>query len=55
MGENYVEVLAALVDCCRETDDFGAGAYYYEKFEFAVFGKLYVFIIGFHCFATGSK
>ena len=36
VGKDDVEVFAAFVDYCRQTDDFRAGAYYYQEFEFAV-------------------
>lgn len=55
MGEDYVEVLAALVDSCSQSGNLGARAHDYQQFQLAVVCKLYVFIVGFHCFSTGSK
>lgn len=48
VGEDYVEVLAALVDGGCQTDDLGACAHDYQQLEFAVAGKLYIFIISLH-------
>ena len=49
VGQDYVEVLAALVDGRRQADDLRACSDDYQQFEFSVVGKVYVFIIGFHC------
>ena len=45
MGENYVEVLTALVDNGGKADDLGAGADDDAEFEFAVFLPVNVCII----------
>ena len=44
--QKAVEVLAALVDDCREADDFRAGAHDDQEFEFAVVGKFHVAVVG---------
>ena len=48
VGENDVEILAALIDSSRQTDNLRSSAYDYQQFEFAIVGKMDVFIIGFH-------
>ena len=45
MGEDYVKILAALVDNCGKADDLGAGADDDAEFEFAVFLPVNVCII----------
>ena len=47
MGQNDVEVFAALVDDCGKTDYLRAGADYDAKFEFAVFLPRNITIIEF--------
>ena len=47
MGEDYVEIAAALVDDCGKADDFGARAYDDAKLEFAVVLPLYIGIVEF--------
>lgn len=53
VGEYYIKVFAAFVDCGCEADDFWTGANDYKEFKFAVVGKMDVCIISFHF--TGSK
>lgn len=48
MGENDVEVFAALVDDGCETDNLGPCADDYQQLEPAVVSKMYVTVIGFH-------
>ena len=55
MGEDDVEIAAALVDDCGKADDFGARAHDDAKLELAVVLPLYVGIVEFgvllfHCF-----
>ena len=45
MRENAVKVLAALVDNCREADDFRARTHDNQKFQLAVVGEFHVAII----------
>ena len=47
MGKNYVKIFAAFVDCRGKTDNFGARAYDYQQFEFAILCKRDIFIITF--------
>jgi len=44
--QNGVEVFAAFVDDCCKTDDFGAGADDYQKFEATVVFEGYVAVVG---------
>ena len=62
MGEDDVEIAAALVDDGGKADDFGAGAHDDAKFQFAVVLPLYIGIVVFgvlvhffYLFSTGSK
>ena len=48
MGEDYVKVLAALVDDCAKSDDLGACADDNAKPQFAILLLLYIRIIWFH-------
>ena len=47
MGEDYVEIAAALVDDCGKADDFGARAHDDAKLELAVVLPLYIGIVEF--------
>lgn len=61
MGQNGVEIEAALVDDGGKPDDFGSSPDDNQQFEFAVVCKLNIRVIQFdlfHCLAvysTGSK
>ena len=45
MRENAIKVLAALVDNCREADDFGARTHDNQKFQLAVVGEFHITVI----------
>lgn len=46
MGENYVEILSALIYYCSQADNLRACAYYYEQFKSAVVLELSHYFIG---------
>ena len=50
VGEDYVEIFAALVDCGRKTDNLRPCADDYQQTQSSVLFEFYVFIICFHKF-----
>ena len=50
MSQQAVEIIPALVDYCRQADDFRAGAHYDKKLEFPVILKTCHIV-----YFTGSK
>ena len=48
MGEDAVEILAALVDDGRKADDFGARTHDDQEFQLAVVGKFHVGVVCFN-------
>ena len=48
VGQDYVEVLAALVDGSRQADDFRPRTDDYQQLELAVILEFYVVVISFH-------
>ena len=47
VGENHIEVLAALVDDCGKADDFWACTHHDDEFQLAILLPVYVAIIKF--------
>jgi len=54
VSKNNVKILAALVDGCGQPDNLRARAYDYQQLEFAIVGKVYVFIIKLHFYILSA-